>query len=73
MLRNADHVADHLGCGQPRDQTIFGNLEGEVFAPFIRVKSRLAVWSIFTGFIGHHVILATDTIGKRIVIDRRGG
>ena len=42
MLRHADHVADHLGGGQPRDQAIFGDLEGEILAPLICVKPRLA-------------------------------
>ena len=73
MLRHAHHVADHLRCSQTRDQTIFGDLEGEILAPLISVKPRLPVRSILSGLIRHHVIFAADAIGERIVVDRRGG
>ncbi len=73
MLRNADHVADHLRCGQTRDQTIFGDVEGEILAALVGIEALPAAWTIFSNLIGHHIIFATDTIGERVVIDRRGG
>ena len=72
MLRDADHVADHLSCGEARDQAVFCDLEGEILAPLIRVQPRFAVWPIFSGLVGHHIIFAADTIRERIVIDCRG-
>ena len=73
MLCHADHVADHFGGGQTRDQPIFHDLEGEILAPFICVKPRLSVCSIFSKHICHHIIFATDTVREPIVRDRRGG
>jgi hypothetical protein len=63
MLRNADHVADHLGRRETRDQTVVRDLEGEILAALVGIKPRLAVWPIFSGLIGHHIIFAPDTIG----------
>jgi len=69
MLRHAYHVADHLGCGQTRDQTIFGNLEGEILAALVCIDACPTAWTAFFRLIGHHVVFATDTIGDCVVID----
>ncbi|HBY27787.1 MAG TPA: hypothetical protein DEH75_14805 [Bradyrhizobium sp.] len=73
MLRHADHVADHFGRRQTRDQAVVGDLESEILAALVGIKPRLAGWPIFSGLIGHHIIFAPDTIGQRIATDHRGG
>jgi hypothetical protein len=71
MLRDADHVTDDLNGGQPRDQAIFGDLEGEVLAELIRVQPGFAVWLIFSGLVGHYIVFAADTIRQRVLLDYR--
>ena len=49
MLRDADHVADHLDRRETRDQLVVRDLESEILAPIIGVKPRLASVPSFPG------------------------
>src|SRR5258708_35606008 len=46
MLRHADHVADHLRCGQTRGQPISGDVEREILAALVGTHALPADSSI---------------------------
>jgi hypothetical protein len=71
MLRNCDHVVDHLGGLQPRDQAVFFDLEGEILTTLVGIETRLLTDCIFSDLVRDDVIFAADTLGEGIITVRR--
>ncbi len=51
MLCHADHVPDYFRCGQPGDQSIFRDFEGQILATFVGIEARFPAMPVSSGLI----------------------